>query len=67
MLVHVGRVVIERTEDLRDLVRVSLTDRLGGEEEGITLLRDTVGNGSSSHDGRLRGMKRLLERKEGGI
>lgn len=47
--------VYVRSQNLRDLVRMSLTDRLGGEEEGVALPSDAVGDGSSSHDGRRRG------------
>lgn len=48
--------------NLRDLVGMSLTDRLGGEEEGVGLLGDTVCDGGSSHYEDMERARRVVKR-----
>lgn len=50
-------------QSLRDLVGMSLTDRLGGEEEGVGLLGDTIGDSGSSHDEGMGRTKWMLGRE----
>lgn len=65
---HVGWSEVA-SQNLRDLVGMSLTDRFGGEKEGVALLGDTVGDGSSSHDekcGKNEADGRGRSKKQGG-